>query len=145
MALRRGSGSAPDPKPRSARELIETARAQIVEVGCQEAVARLEAGEKALVLIDVREEHEHDMVRLGGSVHVARGSLEMVVEHDYPDRDTPMILYCAAGDRSALAAATLQEMGYRNVSSLRGGLHAWRDAGFPVLVPAEQRGPGSGI
>ena len=112
---------------------------------CREAAALLAAGEGPPVLIDVREEHEHELMRLAGSVHIARGTLEMAIEHDVPDRDAAIIVYCASGDRSALAAATLQEMGYPNVASLRGGLHAWRDEGLPVLIPAEQRGPGSGI
>jgi rhodanese-related sulfurtransferase len=69
----------------------------------------------------------------------------MEVEHDYPDRDTAMILYCSRGDRSALAGVTLRELGYMTVASIDGGLHAWRQKDLPVVVPAEQRGPGSGI
>jgi len=133
------------PPIRSVRELIESAKRGIEVVSCEEATHRLEGAEGSPVLIDVREEHEYDLAHIGGAVHICRGTLEMEVEHDHPDRATAMILYCSRGDRSVLAAATLRQLGYSNVASIDGGLHAWREKGLPVVVPAEQRGPGSGI
>ena len=130
---------------RSVRELIESAKRKIEVISCEEAARRLEGAEAAPVLIDVREEHEYELTHIGGAVHICRGTLEMEVEHDYPDRDTAMILYCSRGDRSALAGVTLRELGYMTVASIDGGLHAWRQKDLPVVVPAEQRGPGSGI
>ena len=56
----------------------------------------------------------------------------MMVEHEYPDRNTPILLYCGRGDRSALAALTLKRLGYRNVASVEGGLNGWREKGLPV-------------
>lgn len=132
------------PQVRSAADLVADAKRHIREVPIPEAFARL--GEaNAPVLVDVREEYEHEMVRLGGSVHVARGALEMTIEHDYPDRDTDLLLYCSRGDRSALAAWTLTQMGYRRVASLEGGLHAWREHGLPVVLPGSVGSEGSGI
>jgi rhodanese-related sulfurtransferase len=130
---------------RTARDLIEEAKRRIDLVSCEEARRRLESEVHPPVLIDVREEYEYEISRLGGSVHVSRGVLEMVIEHDYPDRATPMLVYCARGERSALAAAALGELGYTSVASIEGGLHEWQEKGFPVVVPTEQRGPGSGI
>ncbi|MBI2962614.1 MAG: sulfurtransferase [Deltaproteobacteria bacterium] len=138
--LHTGPGRVP-----TVRDLIEAAKRKIEVVSCQEAARRLAAADPAPVLVDVREEWEFDLAHIGGSVHVCRGTLEMSIEQDYPDRDTPLLLYCSRGERSALAAATLLELGYRRVSSIDGGLHAWRESGLPVVVPAEQRGPGSGI
>ncbi len=130
---------------RSAKELIQEAKLRVTLISCEAAKHRLELPESAPVLIDVREEIEYEMVRLGGSVHISRGTLEMAMEHDYPDRNTSILLYCSSGDRSALAALTLQMMGYRDVASLDGGLHAWQDKKFPVVIPSQQSGPGSGI
>jgi rhodanese-related sulfurtransferase len=130
---------------RSAGDLIQEAKRRVALVSCEEARRRLEDTSNAPVLIDVREEFEYEMVRLGGSVHISRGTLEMAVEHDYPDRNTPILLYCSSGDRSALAGITLQTMGYHHVSSLDGGLHAWQEKKFPVVTPSQQSGPGSGI
>jgi rhodanese-related sulfurtransferase len=129
----------------SARDLIEEAKRRVTLISCDAAKLRLEDSENAPVLIDVREEFEYEMARLGGSVHISRGTLEMAIEHDYPDRNTPIVLYCSSGDRSALAALTLQAMGYHDVASIDGGLHAWQEKNFPVVVPTQQRGPGSGI
>ena len=143
MPAKKPRSSSPPPA-RSAADLIADARRRIREITVDEAFARL-AADDAPVLVDVREEYEHEIVRLGGSVHVARGALEMTIEHDYPDRDTDLLLYCSRGDRSALAAWTLTQMGYRRVASLEGGLHAWREHGLPVVVPGSVGSEGSGI
>lgn len=129
---------------RTVHDLIEAAKQQIELVSCDEAARRL-ASDRPPVLIDVREEYEYDVAHIGGSAHVCRGTLEMSIEHDYPERDTAILLYCSRGDRSALAGRTLRELGYRRVASIDGGLHAWRERGLPLVVPMEQRGSGSGI
>lgn len=130
---------------RSARELIDDAKTKITEISCTAAKRRLDDRDSSPLLVDVREEFEHDIARLGDSVHISRGTLEMLIDQEYPDRDREILLYCARGDRSALAALTLERMGYRRVASIEGGLHAWRESGLPVVIPSEQRGPGSGI
>jgi len=133
------------PAVRTVHDLIEDAKQRIELVSCAEAARRLETAPAEHVLVDVREEYEFEMSHIGGAVHICRGTLEMSVEHDYPERETRLILYCSRGDRSALAAAVLLELGYRNVASIDGGLHAWREEERPLVVPSEQRGPGSGI
>ena len=129
---------------RTVRELIEAAKQRIEIVSCEEAAARLERAAPP-ILIDVREEYEYEVAHIGGAVHICRGTLEMSVEHDYPDRATPFLLYCSRGDRSALAASVLRDLGYVHVASIDGGLHEWREKDLPLVVPSEQRGPGSGI
>lgn len=129
----------------TAHDLIAAAKRRITQVSCQEAVQRLANTAHPPVLVDVREEYEYEMVRLAGGVHISRGVLEMEIEHEYPDRDTPLLLYCSRGDRSALAALTLQQLGYRDVASIGGGLHAWQEQGLPVILPRQEGGSGSGI
>ncbi len=104
----------------------------------KELAARLAAGE-AFVLLDVREAEELDANgRIPGSVHVPRGMLEFRADPTSPyhqdpfDPSTRVILHCAGGGRSALAAAALQAMGYRDVAHLDGGFAAWKEAGKPV-------------
>src|SRR5713226_8088147 len=108
-AMRGGGKSTTRARTRSVRELIESAKRNIDMISCEEAARRLEGTAGAPVLIDVREEHEYELAHIGGAVHICRGTLEMEVEHDYPDRGTAMILYCSRGDRSALAGVTLRQ------------------------------------
>ena len=68
-------------------------------------------------------------------MHVPRGYLELRIENVAPDRSRPIVLYCAGGARSALAARSLEELGYENVNSLAGGFGAWKNAGLPYVVP----------
>ncbi|WP_341501806.1 rhodanese-like domain-containing protein [Gallaecimonas sp. GXIMD4217] len=84
------------------------------------------------VIIDVREDHEWDKGHLPGAVHLGRGIIERDIEQRYPDRDTPLYLYCGGGYRSALSAHNLQQMGYRRVYSVAGGFKAWLTSGRPV-------------
>lgn len=107
---------------RSYHDLVEEARKQINETDA----STLHSVPRPLV-IDVREREEYVQGAIPDAVLIPRGVLEGSVERMVPDRTTPMVLYCASGQRSALAALTLQEMGYRNVSNLRGGYFGWRE------------------
>jgi molybdopterin/thiamine biosynthesis adenylyltransferase/rhodanese-related sulfurtransferase len=90
----------------------------------------------APVIIDVREQHEFEESHLPGAVHVPRGHLESRIEGAVSDRSQPVVLYCASGNRSALAAHTMQELlGYEDVASMRGGITLWKDRGYEVEVP----------
>ena len=84
-------------------------------------------------LIDVREESEWAAGHLPQAEHLGRGILERDIEERVPDTAAPIVLYCGGGYRSALAAKSLQEMGYTNVLSLAGGIRAWRDAGLKTV------------
>jgi sulfur-carrier protein adenylyltransferase/sulfurtransferase len=113
------------------RELLERVKAEIEEVDARRARDLLES-DRPPVVVDVRERDEWDEGHLPGAVHIPRGSLESRIEQAVPDRTQPVILYCAAGNRSAFAARTLQELGYEEVGSLAGGFTDWRRAGFPT-------------
>jgi phage shock protein E len=81
------------------------------------------------LIVDVREEEEFFSGHIKGAKNVSRGSLEEMVSQIAPDRSSSILVYCAAGNRGALAADSLQKMGYQNVFSLKGGLSGWLEAG----------------
>lgn len=115
-------------------DLITKVRSSIKTISLEELKDQLD-GEQAPLLLDVR---EADEVRLGyipGAVHIARGFLEIQVEKRIPDKSAPVVVYCAGGTRSALAAATLASLGYQNVLSANPGFVRWKDLGCPVEHP----------
>jgi sulfur-carrier protein adenylyltransferase/sulfurtransferase len=116
------------------RELLRQVKSEIEEVDASET-ARLLASDEPPALVDVRERDEWDEGHIVGAVHVTRGNLESRIEQAVPDRDRPVVLYCASGNRSAFAAKTLEELGYTTVSSLAGGYTDWKRNGFPTQVP----------
>ncbi len=120
-------------------DVVERAKRRIREVSGTEAQARLGQA----LFIDCRELDEYQAGAIPGSAHIPRGVLEGNVGVKVPDPATEVILYCAGGSRSALAALTLQEMGYNNVASLAGGFDAWKREGYewqhPPAMGGEQR------
>src|SRR3954447_2621907 len=126
-------------------EVIRQIKSRIREVDPSEVSHAVANGNgNAPVLIDVRETGEWDQGHLPGAKHVPRGYLESRIEGAVPDHDQRVILYCASGNRSALAAKTLRdELGYAHVESMTGGITLWKDRGYQVDVPrkltAEQR------
>ncbi len=92
-----------------------------------------------LSVIDVREPDEHAQGIVPGAVHIPRGFLELRIEKTVPDRETPVVLYCAVGTRSTLAVRSLRELGYANVRSLTGGFNGWKKAALPWEMPAVLR------
>ncbi len=115
--------------------LVEDARRRIRQFGIDEFLARLQSGER-YVLIDVREDCEWARGHLPGAHHIGRGVLERDIEKAIPEKDAPIVLYCGGGYRSALSADNLQRMGYTNVTSLDGGWRGWIERGLPVEKPA---------
>src|SRR3954466_775112 len=114
-------------------EVIRKIRSQVEEVDPAEVRQHLGNG---VVLVDVRESEEWDAGHIPGAKHVPRGYLESRIEGAVKDRDQRVVLYCASGQRSALAANTLREqLGYENVFSMNGGITLWKDRGYDVEVP----------
>jgi molybdopterin/thiamine biosynthesis adenylyltransferase/rhodanese-related sulfurtransferase len=116
----------------SYQEMVAAAKREIREFTPAEVEARL-GGQFALV--DVRESDEFEQGTIPGSRLIPRGLLESNIALQIPDRTTEIILFCAAGARSALAARSLQQMGYDNVSSMSGGFGQWKSEGRPWAVP----------
>ena len=111
-------------------DLIEEARAQIEEVSPKQVKAMLDNNEDVTYL-DVREPNEWNLGRIPGAVHLPRGNLESKLE-GMIDRDRKIVVYCARGNRSALAAVTMKQMGYGNVVSMAGGFQSWPDVGGSI-------------
>jgi rhodanese-related sulfurtransferase len=111
-------------------DLISEARTRIREVSASAVKAMMERGDPA-VYLDVREPNEYNLGHLPGALHIPRGYLELKVESVLP-RDATVVAYCSAGIRSALAADTLQQLGYMNAVSLTGGWREWMMADGPV-------------
>jgi sulfur-carrier protein adenylyltransferase/sulfurtransferase len=117
----------------SYRELLQQVKGEIDEIDASRA--RDFIAEDGAAVVDVREREEWDEGHLPGAVHVPRGYLESRIEGLLPDRTRPVLVYCAAGNRSAFAAKTLDELGYEHVVSLAGGFTDWKRNGFPFEIP----------
>jgi molybdopterin/thiamine biosynthesis adenylyltransferase/rhodanese-related sulfurtransferase len=113
-------------------ELIAQAKREIAEIDPAGLVALLGSD---VVVVDVREGDEFSQGAILGSRHIPRGLLESNITMQVPDPSTRLVLYCAAGARSALAAKTLMDMGYRDVRSLAGGFGRWKNEGRPWVEP----------
>jgi phage shock protein E len=110
-------------------KLAAEAQEHVREVSAAEAGEIYENGG---LLIDVREADEFAKEHAAGAMPLSRGVLEMKIEETEPAVDRAIVCYCGGGKRSALAAESLQRMGYTNVASLAGGFKAWKEAGLAV-------------
>ncbi len=123
----------------SFRDLLSQVREEIREVEPVEA----ERQRADAVMLDVREADEYAQGAIPGALHLPRGFLEVQVEGRLPDKSQPIVVYCAGGTRSALAAKALQDLGYRDVVSMIGGFNRWKDEGrdwsAPRVLDADQR------
>lgn len=115
---------------KSAAELFADAKVRVPQVTAADTIAQ-RAADASVVLIDVREDREWNLGHAAGAVHMSRGTLESKIDTAVP-RDATVVLYCASGNRSALSAESLGQMGYTNVSSMAGGFRAWVDANGDV-------------
>jgi molybdopterin/thiamine biosynthesis adenylyltransferase/rhodanese-related sulfurtransferase len=116
----------------SGADYIRTIKEQISEVDPSEVRELIDEG---IALLDVRETEEWDAGHLPGATHIPRGYLESRIDGAIPDRDQRVVVYCASGTRSALAAKTLTDLGYGHVESMTGGITLWKDRGYPVEQP----------
>ena len=117
------------------QQLMDEARRLVPEASPDEVKAKLDRGERP-VLLDVREREEFRQGFVPGAISLPRGFLEMRIEETVPDKAAPIVAYCAGGTRSLLAGRILKELGYGNVTSMRGGFTGWKNQGLPI---AEQR------
>lgn len=122
---------------KSAMDLVKEAKQNVENLSPEQVEQELSSGNATL--IDIRESEELDQTgKIPGSVHAPRGMLEFYADDSLPyhkpefDKNKRIILHCASGGRSALAASTLKQMGYENVAHLDGGIKGWKEAGKPV-------------
>lgn len=126
---------------KSAAELVKEAKQQIENLTPQQVMEELSKGN--VLLVDIRDGEElKQNGKIANSLHASRGMLEFYADAATPyhkpefDKSKRIILHCASGGRSALAAVTLKEMGYEQVAHMDGGLKAWKEAGLPTEQPA---------
>ncbi len=109
-------------------DLVNEARAHTKEIDVHAAAAAIDAG--GVTVVDVREPDEYARGSIQGAINIPRGVAEMGVPQMVPNRSTRIILYCAGGNRSMLAADNLRQMGYESVESMAGGYQAWTQSGY---------------
>ncbi len=114
------------------RELLNQTKKEVSEVSPADAEAQVGSS----TFLDVRELDEYEQGMIPGSIFIPRGHLEAQVESKIADKDTPVVVYCAGGVRSAFAAKTLHELGYTNVTSMAGGFGRWKNEGRAWITPA---------
>jgi sulfur-carrier protein adenylyltransferase/sulfurtransferase len=119
------------------QQLLEKVKKEIKEVTTEELHRELQHN-PPIAIVDVREHDEFVKGHLPNAIFLPRGFLELRIESTIPDREEKIYLYCGGGNRSALAARSLQEMGYKSVASLKGGFSQWSKEGKPVEFPREQ-------
>ena len=126
-------------------ELVRDLQPAVQEVFPWDIEERINAGDVPLIL-DVREDSEYAAMHIAGSLNVPRGILESACEYDYEEtvkelaeaRDRDIVVVCRSGNRSVLAAHTMQLMGYTRVSSMKTGLRGWNDYELQLVNSAEQ-------
>lgn len=115
---------------KSGQDLIDEAKQQIEQLTPQQ-VKEMQDRNEPVVYLDVREQAEWNLGHLPQAVHLTRGNLESKIEA-LVDRSQRVVVYCARGNRSALAALTLKQMGYDKVASMSAGIQGWADAGGEI-------------
>ncbi len=110
---------------------VDDAKKNIRELTVDDVVAKLQRNEN-FQFVDVREDDEWHAGHAKGATHIGKGVIERDIETLIPDKTTEIVLYCGGGFRSALAADSLQKMGYTNIFSMDGGIKAWRAKGLPM-------------
>lgn len=113
------------------QQLVAEAKKHVTEISPNDSAKKLQ--NKEAVIVDVREKDEWDQEHIPNAIHLSRGTIELDIEEKIPDPNAVIICHCGGGGRSALAAESLQKMGYKNVRSMAGGLKAWKAARLPVM------------
>ncbi|MBU6376417.1 MAG: hypothetical protein KGQ59_10505 [Bdellovibrionales bacterium] len=113
---------------------VAVAKSKIKETSVEAVAARIKSGE-SLILVDTREDEEWKAGHIPGAVHIGKGVIERDIEQQMPNKSAEIILYCGGGFRSAIAAESLQQMGYTNVLSMDGGYRTWKEKGLPTVLP----------
>jgi adenylyltransferase/sulfurtransferase len=117
---------------KSSKNILDEARSSIKAIDIDQARKMID--QPGTVLLDVRESDEWRQGHIPQAIGIPRGFLELRIEEKVPDHKTPVILQCASGTRSLLAARSLRELGYENVYNLTGGFNAWKDRGLPWIA-----------
>jgi rhodanese-related sulfurtransferase len=118
--------------PHTPHDFLDAARRAIPEVSVEDVAARRTRGDDVIVL-DVREKEEVRAGSIEGAIIIPRGLLEFQAAEHLPQTERDIVVYCASGARSLLAAQVLRVMGYARVASMAGGITRWQEAGYPIV------------
>lgn len=113
--------------------LVATSKKRIREISSQVLKSKID-NQEALFLVDVREDNEWVSGHIPTAIHIGKGVIERDIEKTIPDFQSQIIVYCSGGFRSALAADSIQNMGYKNVNSLEHGSQGWIDSGYQLVL-----------
>lgn len=116
-------------------KMVEAAKKSVKEQNVEQVYERMKRGEK-FHFVDCREDAEWNAGHATGALHIGKGVIERDIEEVIPNKQEEIVIYCGGGFRSALAADAIQKMGYTRVISMDGGIRGWREAGYPMTVPA---------
>lgn len=126
-------------KEKTLKDFVKQAKNQIQEIEVTEVHDYLKQGYQ---ILDVREPGEYLAGTIAGALNIPRGVLEPAADHEYAghhaelmDRDKKWLLFCVSSGRSAMATVTLQQMGFKNVKNINGGMNAWKMAELPIVQP----------
>ena len=130
-------------------DLVADTLADITEVFPWDIEEKMNDSEQRPLILDIREPDEFSAMHIQDSLHVPRGILESACEYDYEEtvrelveaRDRAIVVACRSGNRSALAACTMQLLGYQHVSSMKTGLRGWNDYELPLVDAAGNKVP----
>ncbi|MBV8818263.1 MAG: sulfurtransferase [Acidobacteriaceae bacterium] len=114
--------------------LVTDAKTRVNQIDIDQ-YRKMVAAKEPHILVDVREDSEWSAAHAAGAVHLSKGTIERDIETAIPDKHERLVLYCGGGYRSALAADSIQRMGYHNVLSLDGGWRAIEASGLPLEKP----------
>ncbi|MED7819324.1 MULTISPECIES: rhodanese-like domain-containing protein [unclassified Francisella] len=113
-------------------KLVNNAKSQIKECSSNDLFNKMNSDNFDGIILDVREDSEFNRFHIQGATHLSKGQIEVKIENLVPNKDQKMYLYCGSGFRSALAALSLQQMGYTNVVSVAGGIQGWLNNNYPI-------------
>jgi len=118
----------------SSKQTPNPPKDRTIEISVEEARERIKNADCNVRFVDIREEKERLIGYIGGALHLPNSILATCIEERLPDKGTPVVLYCASGNRSSRAAALMEGMGYGKVKSMAGGFNAWVEAGYDIVT-----------
>lgn len=123
-------------------DFVKEAKSKISEIEVSDVVSLLEDG---YMILDVREPAEYLSGTINSALNIPRGVLEAVCDHQYPgrreemlDRNQKWLLLCATSGRSAMATVVMNQMGFKNVKNINGGMATWKTAEMQTVIPSHR-------
>ena len=114
------------------QQVLSEIKTEIAQISPEQLKIKMDSSKQELILIDVRTERERDAGYISGSLWIPAGFLEIKIQDVCKNAETEIVVYCRGGGRSMFAAKALQQLGYKNVFSLEGGINSWGSKGYSL-------------